>query len=53
MKIYSCDKCGFETGWRKKIRQHVREEHGVPPGERNDDGKSVITASYTAREWKG
>lgn len=52
MKSYRCY-CGFKTGIRKKIRQHVREIHGIKGGAGHpSDGtvSSDITNAYTAVE---
>lgn len=52
LKSYRCY-CGFKTGIRKKIRQHVREVHGIKGGAEHSSSGTVlsdITNAYTAVE---
>lgn len=51
-KSYSCNRCPYTTGDKKKIREHVRKVHGVKggAGHSSHSRTSDITSSYTAKE---
>lgn len=52
MKHYICKYCGFSST-KKKVRKHLRAEHGIRGLAKGDDGKKIesqLTKSTIVKE---
>ena len=55
MKYYKCKICKYESGSRKKIRDHAKKEHGKKREYTEKGTRSLpsdISLSYTSHEIK-